>query len=83
MIFGSFLKQKKKKMINKSKIKKIIKDKISRNIRTFFEQEKGKRCNNNYIEYDCNGDKNRNLSLDEYLSKLNLIKKYNNLFLKF
>ena len=25
--------------------------------------------NNNYIEYESNGDKNRNLSLDEYLNK--------------
>ena len=31
-----------------------------------FEQED----NNNYIEYDSNGDKNRNLSLDEYLNKI-------------
>ena len=26
--------------------------------------------NNNYIEYDSNGDENRNLSLDEYLHKI-------------
>ena len=26
--------------------------------------------NNNYIEYESNGDKNRNLSLNEYLSKI-------------
>ena len=26
--------------------------------------------NNNYIEYRSNGDKNRNLSLDEYLHKI-------------
>ena len=26
--------------------------------------------NNNYIEYESNGDKNRNLSLDEYLNKI-------------
>ena len=26
--------------------------------------------NNNYIEYDSNGDKNRNLSLDEYRNKI-------------
>ena len=26
--------------------------------------------NNNYIEYENNGDKDRNLSLDEYLNKM-------------
>ena len=26
--------------------------------------------NNNYIEYESNGDQNRNLSLDEYLNKI-------------
>ena len=26
--------------------------------------------NNNYIEYESNGDRNRNLSLDEYLNKI-------------
>ena len=26
--------------------------------------------NNNYIEYESNGDKNRNLSLNEYLNKI-------------
>ena len=26
--------------------------------------------NNNYIEYGSNGDKNRNLSLDQYLNKI-------------
>ena len=49
-----------------------------RDIRTLFEQEedyyKPKRVNsfwnNNYIEYESNGDKNRNLSLDEYLNKI-------------
>ena len=53
-----------------------IKDKTIRDIKTLFEQEedyyKSKRVNsfwnNNYIEI--NGDKNRNLSLDEYLNKI-------------
>ena len=52
-----------------------------RDIRTVFEQEEDwyqpKRIssfgNNNYIEYENNGDKSSNLSLDEYLNKLNLI----------
>ena len=48
-------------------------------IRTLFEQQeedyyKPKRVNNfwndNYIEYESNGDKNRNLSPDEYLNKI-------------
>ena len=53
-----------------------IKDKTIRDIKTLFEQEedyyKSKRVNsfwnNNYIEI--NGDKYRNLSLDEYLNKI-------------
>ena len=52
---------------------------IIRDIRTLFEQEekvnyKPKRVsnlwNNNYIEYESNDDKNRNLSLDKYLEKI-------------
>ena len=46
-------------------------------IRTLFEQEEdyyekrvGNFRNNNYIEYESNGDKNRNSSLDEYLNKI-------------
>ena len=51
-------------------------------MRTRFEQEEGdyykpKRVsnfwNNNYIEYESNGDKNRNSPLDKYLTK---VKKY-------
>ena len=58
---------------------RLIKDGIIRDIRTLFEQHKEdyykpKRVsyfwNNNYIEYEGNGDKNRNLSLDEYLKKV-------------
>ena len=55
----------------------LIKHKIIRDIRSLFEVEedyyKPKRVsgfwNNSYIEYESNDDKNRNLSLDEYLSK--------------
>ena len=46
-------------------------------IRTLFEQEDyyepervSNFWNNNYIKYKHNGDKNRNLSLDEYLNKI-------------
>ena len=28
--------------------------------------------NNNYIEHESNGDRNKNLSVKEYLNKLNL-----------
>ena len=57
----------------------LILDKIIRDIRTLFEQEeedyyKVKRVsrfwNNNYSEYESNNDKNKNLSLDEYLKKI-------------
>ena len=86
-MFGNFLKQKKKKKKEryqkkkrKNKRKRIIKNKIIRDIGTFFEQQeekyyyKPKRVssflNNNYIEYESNGDKNSNLSLDQYLNKI-------------
>ena len=48
-------------------------------IRTLLEQEddhyyKPKRVrnfwNNNYIEYEINGDRNKNLSIEEYLDKI-------------
>ena len=57
----------------------LILDKIIRDIRKLFEQEeedyyKVKRVsrfwNNNYSEYESNNDKNKNLSLDEYLKKI-------------
>ena len=32
--------------------------------------------NNNYIEYESNGDKNRNLSLDEYRNKIKTYLRY-------
>ena len=68
---------------NKTRKKKlnerIIKDRITGDIRTLFEQQEIDDCepksvssflNNNYIEYDTNGDKNRDFSLDEYLNKI-------------
>ena len=67
------MKQKKKKKIEKKKHdERIIKDRIIREIRALFEQQEEdyyelKRVNNfwynNYIEYE-------NLSLDEYLTKI-------------
>ena len=75
MIFGDCLKRKKKKKIKK---KKVIRDKIIRYIKTLLEQEedyyKPERVRNswknNYIEYESNGNKNRNLSLDKDLPKI-------------
>ena len=61
-------------------MKRLIKDKIIRDIRTLFEEEEEDNYkpksvssfwNNNYIEYK--SDKIRNISLDEHLNKLNLI----------
>ena len=70
------MKQKKKKNQNE----KIIEDDITRDIRILSEQEKEEDfyelrridslCNNNYIQYESNGNKNRNLLLDEYLNKI-------------
>ena len=75
-----------KKKFKKDKIEKkqqnetIIKDKIIRDIRTLFKQKekedyyKPKRVsnswNNNNIEYESNGDRKRNFSPDQYLSKI-------------
>ena len=67
--------QRKKKGHNE----RLIKDRLIRDIGTLFEQQeedyyKPERVNNfwnnNYIEYESNGDKNRNLSLDKYLNKI-------------
>ena len=76
MIFGHFLKQKKKK---KKHNERIIKDTIIKDIRTLFEEEEEgyyepKRLsnfgNNNYIEYESNDDQSRNLSLAEYFNEI-------------
>ena len=66
--------------MEKKNNERLIKDRIIRDIRTLFEQEEDysqpKRVNNftnnNYIEHESNDEKIRNLSLDEYLHKLNL-----------
>ena len=76
MIFGHFLKQKKKK---KKHNERIIKDTIIKDIRTLFEEEEEgyyepKRLsnfgNNNYIECESNDDQSRNLSLAEYFNEI-------------
>ena len=53
------------------------KDRIIRDIKTLFKQEDyykpviaGHLWNNNYIKYESNGDKNKNLSIKEYLHKI-------------
>ena len=75
-----FLILKKNTEKRRSKMKKIIKDNLIRDMRIVFGQEKEedysgpKRVsnfwNNNYIKYESNGDKNRNLSLHVYLKKI-------------
>ena len=71
---NTFWKRRRKKETNK----RLVKCSIIRDIRTLFEWEEDyyqpKRVSNfwdnNYIEYESNGDKNINLSLDEYLNKI-------------
>ena len=78
MTFGNFLKQEKKKKIEKKKyIERIVKNRIIKDIRTLLEQGKQeyyyepKRVsnfgNNNYIKDQVIS---RNLSLVEYLNKI-------------
>ena len=81
------MKQNKKKRKNKIVEKNIninnrlIKDRVIRDIRTLSKQQEegyykpkrvGSFWNNNYIEYERNGDKNSNLSLKNILTKSNL-----------
>ena len=55
-----------------------IKDRIIRYIRTFFEQEEkyyksirvGNFWNNNYIEHESSGDRNKKPSVQEHLDKI-------------
>ena len=73
-------KKRKKEIREKREINnRLINDRIITDIKTRFEQEvedyyKPKTVSNlwsnNYIEYESNGDKNRILSLDEYLNKI-------------
>ena len=81
MTSGYFLKQKKKKRIEKKDNERMITDWIIRDIRTLFGLQKeeedyyeskriSKFWDNNYMENESNGDQNRNLSLDEYYNKV-------------
>ena len=74
-------KRRKKEIREKIHNERLIKNGLIRDIRTLFEQEgqdyyKPERVdnfwNNNCMEYESSGDKNRNLSLDEYLNKIKL-----------
>ena len=58
---------------------KAIKDRILSDIKNIFEHEE-ENCskpvrvnnfwNNNYIEYESNGDRNKTLSIEEYVNKI-------------
>ena len=59
------------------KKKKEIKDIIIRDIRSLFKEEdyyKPKRVSyfwkNNYIQYESNSDRNKDLSMEEYFNKI-------------
>ena len=71
----------------KEKETKASKDRILRNIKNFFEHEEedenyykptrvSKFWSNSYIEYESNGDRNKKLSVEEYLIKLEPYLKY-------
>ena len=58
---------------------KVIKARILRDIENLFEHEEENYCKpvrvnnfrrNNYIEYESNSDKNKTLSVEEYLNKI-------------
>ena len=70
--------KKRKELERKKRSERLIKDRKIRDIRRLFEQVeedyyKPKRVNNfwnnNYIEYDSDGDKSGKLSLDRYTNK--------------
>ena len=74
-------KKRKKEIRTKKEINnRLIKDVTVREIKTLFKQEekednyKLKKASNftynSYIEYESNGDRNRSLSLDNYLYKI-------------
>ena len=73
-----FLNRRRKRRQKSIREKKEHNEKLIRDLRTLFEQEKdyykSERASNfwndNYIDFESNGDKNRNLWLVEYLSKI-------------
>ena len=67
--------------LRQEKETKTIKDRILRDIKNSFEHEKQEEnyyklvresnfWSSNYIEYESNGDKNKTLSVEEYLNKI-------------
>ena len=79
-----------KKTFRQEKETKAIKDRILKDIKNLFEHEKEENYykpvrvsnfwSNNYIEYKSNGDKNKTLSVEEYLNKIRpYLKDINNL----
>ena len=74
-------------LFRQEKETKAIKDRILRDIKNLFEHEKEEEnyykpvrvsnfWSNNYIEYESNGDKNKTLSVKEYLNKISPYLKY-------
>ena len=78
-------------LFRQEKETKTIKDRILRDIKNLFEHEEEEEnyykpvrvsnfWSNNYIEYKSNGDKNKTLSVEEYLNKIRpYLKDINNL----
>ena len=67
--------------LRQEKETKTIKDRILRDIKNLFEHEEEEEnyykpvrvsnfWSNNYIEYESNGDSNKTLSVEEYLTKI-------------
>ena len=76
---GNIIKSIRNLFKQKKKENEAIKDRIIRDIRTLFDQEEknyykpirdGNFWNNNYIEYESSGERNKNLSVKEYLDKI-------------
>ena len=68
-------------LVRQEKETKSIKDRILRDIKNLFEHEREEEnyykpvtvsnfWSNNYIEYESNGDRNKTLSVEEYLNKI-------------
>ena len=74
-----FILRKDVRNLRQEKETKAIKDRILRDINNLFEHEKGEEnfykqvsnfWSNNYIEYENNGNRNKTLSVEEYLNKI-------------
>ena len=86
-MYGGAKKTKKNKNKKQSEDKTIraIEEKVLIDISNLFEQEKegyykpirvGNFYNNNYIKYKSNGDRNKTLSIEEYINKMRQHLKY-------